>query len=127
MDQSKKKKMVYKFVTNFHKDKDQNMIQDIDNTYTYFYQIAAFADPNHGQYNLRKFYINGKNQILDVRLFWLSKKQYKQFKSSKKCNEYKAYDVYNLNTINYPSVYDIMTCKSDLLCHNNNYSGFASF
>lgn len=123
MDQHRKKKMVYKFVTRF----DDDNLQDIDDTKTFFYQIASFAEPQYGKYNIRQFCLNSKNEILDVKTNWVSKKEYKRFKSIKKCNEYKSYDVYNLNTVNYPSIYDINTCRSDLLSCNDNYSGFASF
>ena len=124
MDKTRKKKLVYTFVTKF---RGEDQLQDIDDTKTYFYQIATYAEPQYGKYNIREFCLNGRNEILDVQVYWVAKKEYKRFKASKKCNEYKAYDVYNLANINYPTAYDIHTCRSDLLNHDDDYTGFAAF
>ena len=123
MDQTRKKKMVYKFVTRFHDDN----LEDIDNTKTFFYQLASFPEPTYNKFHLRVFLINSKNEIIDVKTYWLSKKEKKHFCASKRCNEYKLYDVYNLGHVSHPTNYDLNTSKSNLLSYNDNYSGFASF
>jgi hypothetical protein len=119
---TRKKNMVYKFVPSF-----QENISDIDDKKVFFYQITTFENPRHNRYNLREFCLNNNNEILDVKLYWLTKKQYKKFIAQKKSNEYKSYNVYDLTHVKYPTLYDIETSKSELLNYNDNYTGFANF
>lgn len=109
----------YKFVNSFDEDKpcqEQNIS---------YYQIASFADLKTKLYHARKFTINGNNEFVSVRDYYINKRTYEKLLRQKKNNEYKLYAVYDLNHIAYPTMPDILLLKSDILGTNYDYYGYA--
>ena len=92
-----------------------------------FYQVCTFRNPHTEKYHMRKFITGEKNQFLSVTDYKLTSKQYKKFFRIKKPFEYRCYDVYDLKNINYPTLSDINTSKSDILTNSYNYTGYAPF
>lgn len=122
---TKKKITKYTFLTP-PKNNDNNIKDNI----SFFYQICTFPHPafkNSKKFHMRKFVINDKNEFISINDYYLSKKQCKKFFEIKKPHEYKCYHVYSLDDINYPSLAEISTLKSDILSHDYNYSGYAPF
>lgn len=115
-------KMNYKFVT----PTDNEVVQPIK-SFTFFYQIASFAHPKTGRYHMRKFVCDANNRFVDIRDYYLNKKQYKTFMRTKKSKDYKCYSVYSLNNVSYPSSGDILMLNSDILNNDYDYTGFAPF
>lgn len=111
----------FKFVTNF--DIDTENLNDVIS----FYQLCTFPDPFKKMYNLRRFYINNKNEFIKIKNYLLNKSQLKQFFKCKKNNEYKLYSSFDFKSIDYPTLSDILLLKSDILSNKQNYYGYASF
>lgn len=112
----------YKFVTNF-----ENSEEEQNNNILFFYQICTFPDPVKKTYPLRQFTINNKNEFINIKKYNLKESQLKKFLGKKKSNEYSLFSTYDLETINYPSLSDILILKSDNLSNKYNYYGAAPF
>lgn len=99
-----------------------------EDTIHFFYQLATYPNPKRSKkFHMRKFIINGKNEFQDVQEYYLTRNQYDRFIKSKKCHEFKAYSVYDLENVSYPTMADIQTAKSDIICNEYDYTGFAPF
>lgn len=120
---TKKKKARYHFVTRKEPDHYENDADD----YTFYYQICTFPNPRTNRFDMRKFIINKNNEFVAVKEFNLTKKQCKKFYNYKKTHQFRNYPVYTLNDIDYPSISDILTAKSDILRNNYDYTGYAPF
>ena len=120
---TRKKRVRYKFIT-------PNMVVDQkpgDNSISYFYQICTFPNPYDNMYHARKFTFTGKNEILDIKYYKLNKKQYKKFRRTAPPHRYACYNTYTLKNINFPTIAQLFTSKSNILETNYNYSGYAPF
>lgn len=76
---------------------------------------------------MKKFAINGSNEFINIRDYYLSSSQCKKFFKIKKSHEYKCYGVYSLEKVNIPSLGEILGSKSDILNSRFDYTGFAPF
>ena len=113
----------YKFITKYNQH-EQPMLPI---SQTSFYQIAAHPHPKNNLYHVRKFIIDGDDNIIKMSEYNIKQKHYDQLIKQKKSHEYKQYSVYNLTNVGYPNRGDILLCKSNILSVNNTYTGFASF
>jgi hypothetical protein len=102
--------MKYKFVENFDDEKDYSNIVS-------YYQICIFPDPHKKMHHVRRFYINDKNEFVQVKDYLLTSSKMKLFLKKKKKNEYTLYSTYNLSDIEYPTLSDVYMLKSDILNH----------
>lgn len=123
---TKKKRVKYQFVTR-DTENNQNKQSSQNDDLIFYYQICTFQEPKNNKYQMRKFVINSRNEFLAINDFYLTKKQCKKFYKYKKQHEYKCFPMYNLNGVDYPTLADIITAKSDILSTDYNYSGFAPF
>lgn len=114
----------YTFVNNFN---NQNEFENDAISQLSFIQIASFPNPKTKLYHIKRFIIDQNNEFAGIKEYFLSKRRYDKLLQRKKRNQYKLYAVYNLNTVNYPSMSDILMLKSDILGSNHNYYGFAPF
>ncbi len=114
--------MSHKFVSSFNQQTKQNITQTKS-----FLQIANFPNSKTKLYHVRKFIINDDNEFVNVKDYFLNKHTYDKLFNIKKKHEYKLYAVYDLNTVDYPTMADILALKSDILGANYNYYGFAPF
>jgi hypothetical protein len=110
----------YKFVSNFNEPEQQNDLIS-------FYQVASFSHPKNNTYHFRRFIINNDNHFVNIKEYFLNKKQFDKFIQKKKSNEYRMYSVYSLNTVAYPTLSDVLLVKSNTLKNNYNYYGYAPF
>lgn len=120
-----KKRMRYEFVkptprTDYLPKED---LSDI----IYFYQICIFPNPETKKFELRKYVINGKNEVLDVKKYLLTNQQCRKFFNEKKSNEYRSYPNYYIDQVPQPSFGDINTARSNILSEDHDYTGFAPF
>lgn len=120
----RKKNMTYKFVSNFDVSEEQN---DPNRSISTYYQLCMFENPRNKRHHIRRFEINKNNEIMDVKQKWLTNQEYNNFVNKVKCHEYKLYNTYDLSNVEFPSMNDIISSKSDLLNYSNNYTGFALF
>ena len=112
--------MNYQFVNNFNDN-------TIDEKLISFYQVASFINPKTQKYHVRRFVINNDNEFVNVRDHYINKKMYDKLFSVKKPNQYKIYSVYDLNSINYPSMGEVLGAKSSMIVSNSDYYGPANF
>jgi hypothetical protein len=110
----------YKFVNDFQ---DTNP----DTTYTKYYQICTFPDPQSNRYEIRRFVIDNEDTFASVKVHRLSKRDFDKLLKAKKCHEYKLFPTYNLSNIDYPTLADISTCRSTMISNNLDYYGYAPF
>lgn len=92
-----------------------------------FYQISGFINPETNKHNLRVYFIDGNNSIVNYKNFNITKKMMNDIKSSVRENTYKIYPTYSLDHIDPPSCNDIMLARSQMLNIDNEYYGFAKF
>lgn len=114
---------MYTFVNNFDQENKPTKFISL-------YQVATFPHDkitNTEKYHIRKFVINEDNEFVNIKNYYLSKKEYNKFLKIKKPNEYKLFSVLDLSMINYPSLSDILLLKSNILTVDHNYSGYAPF
>lgn len=111
----------YKFVNSF--DEKTKPVCDVPDIH--FYQLAAFADLKTKLYHVRRFTINSTNEFVGVSDHYVNKRTFDKILKRKKNNEYKVFSVYNLNSVEYPSLSDILLLKSDILSTNYDYYGYA--
>lgn len=93
----------------------------------YFYQICIFPNPKTNKFEMRKYILNGKNDVLDVKKYLLNKDQCKKFFEVKNSNEYKSYPQYYIDEVDGPTMADIFTARSAILTKNYDYTGYAPF
>ena len=94
---------------------------------TSFYQISLYPNPSTKLHHIRKFKIDGNDNITSVSNHYLKKSQYEQLIKNKKPNTYKQYSVFDLKQTNYPNKGDILMLKSNILSSPSNYTGYAPF
>jgi|688.fasta_scaffold636774_1 hypothetical protein len=111
----------YKFVSSFDKP------EDIIVSTASFLQIASFPNPKNKLYHIKKFIINQNNEFIDAKEYFLNKNKYEKLLKIKRKNEYKLYAVYDLNTVNVPSLSDILMLRSTILGSDHYNYGFAPF
>lgn len=114
--------MSHKFVSSFNQQTKQNITHTKS-----FLQIANFPNQKTNLYHVRKFVINTDNEFVNIKEYFLNKHTYDKLLNIKKKHEYKLYAVYDLNTVEYPTMADILILKSDILGANYNYYGFSPF
>lgn len=91
-----------------------------------YYQICGFANPRKLKYEVRVVYIDENNDIVNYKLLNLDKKIYNKLIHSLRDNEYRLFATYSLDHIELPSCADIAVARSDMICNDYEYSGFAS-
>jgi len=113
----------YKFVSNFDDD-----VKPLQLPTVHFYQVCTFPNPKTKKYQLRRFTVNENNEFVDVKAGQIDETKYNQFIKTQHVNKYKPYSVYSIEDVSYPTLSDILLCRSDIMGHrDNNYSGFAQF
>jgi hypothetical protein len=112
---TKKKHIRYRFNTN-----NSTTEKPIRRVFSFFYQIASFADTNKDRktYHMKKYVFDTKTlQIARVEEYQLSLNYCRKFYKKYPDHAYKQYNVYDLNIVNEPSKFDLQTAISPNLAN----------
>jgi len=80
-----------------------------------FYQVCHFENPETKKYEIKKYFVNQNNEIVNFKFFKLDKNEHDKFIKLKPPNKYKLYSVYSLSMIKNPTLDDIETSRSRIL------------
>lgn len=90
-----------------------------------YYQICGFANPRKQKYEVRVVNIDGSNNIVNYKLYAITKFEHDKLLKSLRDNLYRLYATFTLDTIELPSCNDIAVARSDMINIDNDYIGFA--
>ena len=119
---TKKKRVKYHFVTSKGKFQFQN-----NRPLKFFYQICTFPNITDGLYHIRRYTIDQNDRFVDIKYFRINKKQLKKLFKTTKPHCYKCYSTYTLESVNPPTIGEIMIMTSDILDHDYSFTGWMPF
>ena len=108
---------------------DANTLINKHEQYSYkgvdIYQLSSFKNPSSKFYHVRRFAITPNNEIASVKEYRLTHEQITTLKDKLKHNQFKSFAVYNFDDVAYPDINDMLLAQSQMISHDNDYTGFA--
>lgn len=91
-----------------------------------YYQICGFANPRKLKYEVRLINIDENNDIANYKVYLLTKSEHSKLLKTLRDNVYRLYATYSLDYVELPNCNDLAVARSDMICNDSYYSGFAS-